>query len=341
LSTDPVDSQNLAYCVTGSIQFSRDGGQSWDSIPTNSIKDIPLPGDLVMDSSSSSCQSVTLDSTHLDSYYAVFSAASKQWGAPPDYFLGFFTSDRGKTWQLVPVTQLFIQSSNETGSFGGFYNNGKVVQALYYAAQSDNSSQSQALQVKQTDDGGVTWTSIPLDCPSTGICLRWGGAPSEISGMGSGLPQEVIVSFDNGQRWSATGQSAELRMPGPQELVALSQDEDLILSGNANYPVLYTPDGGKTWQALALPSLPGSNSGWMQGYSGLQMLADGSLAAMNQDNGTLWILGPHSQTWCSTSVTLQGNYPALLRASEKRILWFSTMTDKIESASISELSCKP
>jgi hypothetical protein len=339
LVVDPNNSDQMAYCITGSIMASQDGGHSWASIPTDGIKDVALPGDMVIDTSQSMCTSVALDATHPDSYYAVFSTVSKQWGAPPMYYLGFYTTVQGKTWQLAPVTQLLTQSTMETGSFGGFFTVGNAVETLYYNTTSDDPANQPTLEVKQTTDGGLTWTAASLACPYSGPCLRWGAAPSEITGMGADLPQGVKASFDQGQNWVFTGQSAELRMIGPGELIALSETEALLISAGASYPLLYTADAGKTWQALALPPLPGVNSGWGIGYSGLQMLPDGSLVALNQDRGVWWLLSPSAQDWCSTGIAAPGNSPTLLVSSGGRIWWFDSASAKAESTPASSFAC--
>ena len=175
---------------------------------------------------------------------------NKQYGMPPVYFLPFYTADRGKTWQLVPVPVVQTASSLTEGRFGGFWTDGKAVQALYFG-EIGGSNQASSLLVKQTIDGGLSWEPASLTCPSSGPCLRWGAAPGEVSGMGADLLQDVIASFDQGRTWSSTGETVDVRLPGPHELVALSQDEALIISGNARYPLRYTSDGGRTWKPVS------------------------------------------------------------------------------------------
>lgn len=330
VSIDVNNPKRLAFCTTDAISYSQDGGKNWTSIPTDQVKGLVLPGDITIGSGQQPCGSVLLDSAHPDSFYAIFSAVSKQWGPPPFYYIEYFTTDRGKTWQIVPGEAIQVSSTWTYGRFGGFWTDGKVVQALYI--------ENGTVFTMQTEDGGRSWETVTLTCPGSGPCLRWGAAPGQVSGMGSDLPQELMVSFDNGQIWSSTDQSVELRGEGPHELVALSATDALILSGNERYPMRYSPDGGKTWQALALPSLPGSELSWPFGYPGLQMLPDGSLLAMNTDTGAWWSLTPDGQGWCALDFS-PSKFPVLLQPSDNRVFWISSMSGDIESASLSSFYC--
>ncbi len=342
VAVDPAHPERIAACRAGSIQLSQDGGQTWASIPIRAVQNLALPGDLEIDPSQSTCQSVTLDSNHPDSFYAVFGAFSRQWGAPPVYYLGFFTPDRGKTWQLAPVTQAITQPTMTAGTFGGFSVSGDAVQALYFDTTGNDPANPPPLRVKQTKDGGLTWTQASLACPESGPCLRWGPAPSEVAGMGSGLPQDVKASFDQGRDWVDTGQSAELRMDGPHQLAALSQSEALLISGSASYPLLYTPDSGKTWQALGLPQLPGASSGWgYNGFYGLQILPGGSLLALNQDTGVWWALPPAAAGWCATRAVAPGKFPTPLNFAGGRVWWLDPTTGQPASAPASQFACQP
>lgn len=340
LSLDALDPNRLAYCVENAIRLSQDGGQNWTSIPTTPVSGLALPGDLVLDSQQSTCRSVLLDASHPDSFYAVFGAMNQQYGMPPVYFLPFYTTDRGKTWQIVPIPVVQMVSSMIDGRFGGFWTDGEVVQALY-DDQAGNFNQTPPVLVKQTRDGGKTWTPASLACPPGGPCLRWGPAPAQVSGMGADLPQDLLASFDQGRSWSSTGESVELRANGPHDLVALSQDEALIVSGSAHYPLRYTSDGGRTWQALALPALPIANPVWPFGYSGLQMFPDGSLLAMDPDTGQWWALPPNARDWCPLDISSPGKYPVLLQPSGDQVWWLSAMTGEPESAPASSFVCAP
>lgn len=341
ISVDPSNPKRLAYCETGAIRYTQDGGQSWASIPTSAVKNLsPSSGIIVGDQGAEQpqCISVTLDSIHPDSFYAVFGAVDKQYGPPPIYYVGYFTTDLGNTWQLVPVPSVQTTLSGAEGKFGGFWTDGKAVQALYFG-EAVSPDQAPPVQAKETTNGGITWNLTSLTCPSSGPCLRWGPAPGAIYGMGSDLLQRVMASYDNGHTWQPTGESAELRQGWPFQLVALSQDEALMINGRPPYPVLFTPDSGRTWQALALPPLPGANSGWPSGYSSLQMLPDGSFLSMNPDTGKWWVVPPDAQDWCALKITSLDKDLPLLQVLGDWVWWLSVMGVP-ESALLSSFVCQ-
>jgi hypothetical protein len=339
VTADPSNPARLAYCTPGAIRVSQDGGESWASVPTGPVETLLAAGPYAIGQSPAACNAVTLDGSHPQSFYAVFSTNIKQYGAPPIYFMGFFTPDGGKTWKPAP-TPPEGQSPPMVERFGGFWTDGKSVQELYLgdATGSDLPAlQAPPVLVEQTTDGGANWGPASLACPSSGPCLQWGAAPSAISGMGSGLPQWVMASQDDGQTWVSTGQAVELRMNGPHELAALSQNEAVVVSGFANYPLRYTRDGGKTWQALSLPSLPGTATAQ---FNGLQLLPDGSLAAMNLDTGAWYGLAPAAQDWCPLSISIPGNYPVFLQASGDKAWWLSPVDQTLQSAPLSSFECR-
>jgi hypothetical protein len=343
MAVDALNPNRIAYCAPGAIRLSEDGGQRWTSISTGSVAKLaeasayPLmqnPGE------PPTCRAITLDSSHPDSFYAVFQAASKQYGAPPVYFVGYVTYDRGKTWQPVPAPSGDMTSSQAIENFGWFWTDGKVVQALY-RGEVYSPEQAQSAIVEQTTDGGITWSLASLACPSSGPCLRWGPATSMIGGMGAELPQTVLASQDSGQTWQSTGQLVELRENGPHELVALSENQALLIAGSADYPLRYTQDNGKTWQVLALPPLPGTDPATSVGFPGLQMLPDGSLVALNDQAGTWWGLPPAAKDWCALSVPSLENNAVLLQAAGDQVWWFSFSDNKPHNAPFSEFTCQP
>jgi hypothetical protein len=342
LSIDPVDPNRLAYCESGAIRYSRDGGRNWSSIPTDAVQRlIPASGIRMGDQGAQlpQCYAVVMDSVHPDSFYAVFGAVEEQYGPPPIYFVGCFTTDLGGTWQLAPVPSVQLSSTENEGLFGGFWTDGKVVQALY-SGESAGPDQVPPVFARQTADGGVTWTQAALACPREGPCVKWGPAPGAVYGMGADLLQNVLDSSDGGQTWEGAGEAVDVRQGWPSQLVALSQDEALLIDGRPPYPMLATADGGRTWQAFSLPPMPGVQPGWAAGYSGLQMLPDGSLLAMNQDTGAWWILSPKAQEWCALSISSPDKTPSLFSVVGDQVWWLSLMGSPMK-ASLSAFTCRP
>lgn len=339
MAQDPLKPDRLAYCAPGEIQISADSGQSWKASPV-SVSGLRSPGDrLIVGEDQPTCVSVTFDSSHPGTLYAVFDLVDKEYGAPPIYYAGYFTTDLGKTWQIAPAPFLDTSQAFINDTFGGFWTDGKTVQVLYYGKPGEE-NQPYPLLAKQTVDSGLTWTDAPLACPSIGACARWDAAPGMRGGMGAELPQSVLTSPDGGTTWQDTGQSIELHMMGPHELVSLSSTELILISGTHRFPLRYSSDGGMTWQVLSLPALPDNQSGYFSGFPSLQMLSDGSLLAMRSDTGQWMRLTPDAQDWCPTSLSSPNTWSVLLRFTGTRAWWFSNATMQPESVLQSELACQ-
>jgi len=338
VTAGPANPQHLAYCSPGEIRVSQDGGKTWNSVSTASAAS--AVGDKYSffaqggPADQATCLSVTLDSAHPDSLFAVFQTANKSFGAPPVFFMGFASTDNGKTWTMVPAP-----AENLAESFGGFWTDGNgTVQALFNT-QSSGPGSASLPTIEQTTDGGQTWSSGSLTCPASAPCLRWGAAPGAIPGMGSPLPQAVFASQDGGQTWTTNGPSVELREVGPQELVAFSDKQAVLLAGSSQYPVQYTQDGGSSWQVISLPALPGSDTSAGATYPGLQILPDGSLIALSSDGISWYLLAPGTQGWCPLSQTVLSGTTGYLQASGNQVFWLSPDTQKLESAQLSSFVC--
>jgi photosystem II stability/assembly factor-like uncharacterized protein len=335
VSVDSGDAQRLAYCIPNAIRLSKDGGKTWTSIPTQgATKAVGSQYTFFSQGDNTGqvqCLSVTLDAAHPDSFYAVFETANKSYGAPPVFFMGFVTRDKGKTWKAAPAPS---QKMNE--SFGGFWSDRKgTVQALYNE-NPGGPDQAPTVNVEQTSDGGKTWAQGRLICPTSGPCLRWGAAPGAITGMGAS-PQWLYYSSDGGKTWTSPGLSVEIWMVTPGELVASSDKEGILISSAGDFPLRVSQDGGQTWQVVSLPSLPGNdNSGPL--FNGLQALPDGSLLAQSSDQ-TWFRLSPGAQNWCPLGkVNLPGSGERM-RASGSNLWWLSTEGNKLEETPLSSLTC--
>jgi photosystem II stability/assembly factor-like uncharacterized protein len=332
VSIDAGDPNHLAYCAQDVIKISSDGGKNWSSISSAGVEaaaaSIKYSTSAQGNQGAGTCLSVTLDNAHPQSYFATFQTVNPQYGAPPVYYMGFYTVDGGKTWKPVPSP-----SPQQVERFGGFWTDGKgLVQALFGGEQQDS------LTVIQTSDGGNTWNPGALVCPSSGPCLRWGPHGGSIGGMGSPLPQTIMHSNDGGKTWLSTGQTVELRMPGPKELVALSDSSAVLIDGGGQYPLQLTQDGGQTWTALSLPELPGSEGGGFP-YSGLQMLPDGSLVAQPQQNTAWMLLAPGASQWCQVSASAQPKDAVLMRFSGDTAWWINSGETSPLSTPIAGLIC--
>jgi hypothetical protein len=345
VSIDPLNAERIAYCTKDEIRLSLNSGQTWEGIPTTGAAAVAEEiGYQIFETDSSfsqACLSVTLDPKYPNTFYAVFTAAHTEFGAPPVFYLGFFTTDNGDTWQLVPPP-----SDSNHISFGGFWSNAdRPVEALF-STPTESADPGHSVSIQNTADGGQTWEPGQLDCPITGPCMRWGAAVSNIPGMGSPLPQEIIVSFDAGETWSIIEPPVELRASPPNQLVAFSDQFAEIISGSiilsvSEYemqPIRSSQDGGQTWQAKPLPPTPGEETDFIY-FPGLQILPDGSYISQSTEDQTWFWLSPSDQTWCPLVVNNLPAYPVLLQAVGDELWWVDEETGRAEHTLLADITC--
>ncbi len=346
ISVDPKNQQRIAYCAPDEIRLSLDAGQTWEaSIPTVGVAAAAEQNGYTLFSgdspTSATCHSVTLDPEHPSTFYAIFRAAQEQFGAPPVFYMGFFTTDNGNTWDFVPPP-----SSSNVENFGGFWNlDSEAVEALFHS--SDQSvDQSPKVAVQETSDGGLAWLSGELSCPKSGPCLRWGPAVSSIPGMGSPLPQEIFISSDSGQTWSTVDPPVELRLPAPNQLVAFSDHEIAIISGSIAYstpgtetpPIRYSENSGLQWQRLDLPPLSAEGSE-VNYYPGLQILPDESYLTQDPEIGDWLWTSPTLSTWCRVNIEQLPLVPQLLQSVGDHLWWVDAESNLPEHIPFSDITC--
>jgi hypothetical protein len=338
---DPGNSQRIAYCAPDQIRLSLDGGQTWEeAIPTDGVSTAAAESGYTIFDSVSACISVTLDPDYPGSFYTIFTTAQGQYGAPPLFYMGFFTVDNGSTWYLVPPP-----SSATLEDFGGFWNlDGETVEALF-KIPGQTSDPTANIHLQETSDGGITWQSGELSCPPSGPCLRWGPAASSIPGMGSPLPQGILLSSDRGQTWSAVNPPVELRAPSPNQLAAFSDQEIAILSGSSALateseapPLRLSEDSGLTWQVVALPptSLEDSDLNY---YPGLQILPDESYISQSPESSIWFWLSKDNPIWCPIKSNDLPSFPVLLQNVADQLWWVDPENNEAQHISLSEITC--
>lgn len=339
---DPLNPQRMAYCAPGEIRLSQDSGRTWpDSISTQGITQIAAQSGYTIFDQDSACHSVTLDSNYPDSFYTVFITAMEAYGAPPVFYMGFLTTDRGQNWQ-------FVQAPNQTSieDFGGFWNlYGNSVEVLYSNTASSNEVTINLLS-QETIDGGNTWDSETLRCADSNACLRWGPAPSNIPGMGSPLPQSVLISKDAGQNWSRVDPMVELRAPSPNQLVELPDESWMIISGSIELsasgggtsPVRISKDDGLTWQDIELPPIS-SDVSQFNYYPGLQILPDGSFLSQGTESSVWYWLSPELINWCLIESNKLPNFPVYLQTAADELLWVDPQNYEVISIPIAAVKC--
>jgi len=345
VSIDPQNPQRIAYCAPDEIRVSQDAGQSWETVSTAAAAAAAQARGYALfygePGAANACLSVTLDAHNSEAYYAVFTAAHEEFGAPPVLFMGFYTLDGGEIWQLVePPDNATIED------FGGFWNLGtEAVQALFHPAGAWNQSAEDIL-ITETTDGGISWQVGELSCPSFGACLRWGPAPSNVPGMGSPLPQSIYSSQDTGDTWSVIDPPVELRAPAPNQLVAVSDTEISIISGGITLsssggaaPVIRKSlDAGASWQPIPMPPL--STDEQNENYfPGLQYLSNHTYLSQGVEDNTWYWLSPEMPLWCPVNTDQLPPYPVLLQNVGDKVWWVDQETQQAEHISLSELTC--
>ncbi len=316
---DPADLRRLAYCASGEIRVSPDGGSIWTAIPTTgaarAVASTPFQffqgGSMPV-----TCTTVVLDPTHPHSYYATFMVVRKGQGPPPENLIGLETTDGGQIWQVVPAPQGYT-----VDQFGGFQVAGAAVQALFGGP--DRGPRPAPFAVDETVDGGRNWKPSNLTCPSTGPCIRFGPAPSMIGGMGVGYPQPIEISSDGGMSWTTpTWPDQVILNEGPSELVALSPTEVALVAAGDQYPLRLSRDGGRNWEVIALPPLPGVEKDGYPTFPGLTLLPDGRLLAAS--GGNWYALLPGASAWRpveGASLPQPAGTSADFRAVGDRLWW--------------------
>ncbi len=319
LTAAPGDPSRLAYCAPGAVKASSDGGATWTTVATTGILSGALSADYTYAQGGEplTCQGVTLDPRRADSFFVTVQAARKAYGAPPIYYLGFFTTDAGQTWQPVPPPQGLTADR-----FGGFRAVPQRVLALFNAAQSSGNGTA-SFSVQKTTDGGRTWNGGSLACPAQGPCVTWGPAPNELGSCAMhGYPQAIERSTDGGKTWQATDWPDGANACNQTQLAALAPQRVALLDGFGDYPLLVSDDAGQTWHALELP-VPAGQQGTFDYYRGLQMLSDGTLVFRDEQAHAWQALPAGASAWCSLAQTGLPSMPQPLLSIGGQVWWLA------------------
>lgn len=294
-----ADSRSIAYCGRDGIHVSRDGGTTWKVIPTrNAVPALALTSHPIFDSPGMKpiCWSVLLDPVHPTSYDAVFLVRDAVDPMVSPAFVGYVTTNAGKSWVLAPPTE-------PGGAFGGFAASKGMMQELYgdWLPEQDRTITT----VRQSSDGGRTWTTGRLACPEIGPCVRWGAGPAVIPPQRApySAVQTVEVSADGGKSWGNLDWPSEVWLEDNfAELAPLGPHAILLIDGNdeRESPLTLTRDGGQTWQAVTLPPLTNGKSVTYT-FLDLQLLPTGALVARTGHDQPWQFLEPTATSWCQVS----------------------------------------
>jgi hypothetical protein len=285
------------------------------------------------------CSTVLLDPRYGHTVYAGFSAEAGG-SAPPVYLAGLYTTNEGASWRAVPVPR-----GTSLEDFGGFTLDGDRVEALFsgpdgygnpYAAPG---TEHGSVLAEVTSNGGASWTSTTLGCPSNGPCATFGPYYSGNCAM-NGSPQSLLVnpsgaSARSGVKWKSSSWVATVNSCFSQQLAVTSPHDVMLLDPSSQYPLLQSTNSGQTWTYVALPIIPGTSYGPdnIPMSSFLLLAPDGSLfATVTSRSGLrqeLFRLKPRATSWCQVpkifGVSAASGSVGPLRTRGMDLVWSQTV----------------
>lgn len=335
IGVDPANPHRFAYCSGGGIQVTADSGQSWSSISVqgaivaSAATKYPLAPSYAQNPRS--CDAVALDPARPGSFYALFSTADRN-GPPPMYYVGYFTTNAGRTWQLVPVP-----ASSEMGGFGGFQVDLSGVRALYTMWSDSLPPDQPTMAAELTVDGGSTWSKGTLVCPQAGPCVALGSKTWARCMAVEGW-EAVVVSTDSGKSWSTTNHIGSCWRV--VEVVGLANGRLVTLDGRSQFPLTVSDDGDRTSRSVALPQLP-NQTDTGPAYGNLELLPDGRLLSVSL---RWYLMAPGASEWCTVANSPPGNQtaepaPPTPQLIGDRLWWLDGMPATLHSFPLSALHC--
>ena len=332
---DPANPRRVAYCSDSAIEVTADGGQTWFRIPIEDVVSASAatkyPLGTGYQANPVSCDTVALDPAHPASFFALFTTVDRT-GPPPMYYVGYFTKDAGRTWHPVPVP-----TGSDMRAFGGFRVDRSGVRALYTMWSDSLPPDQPMVAVELTVDGGNTWTTGNLACPSAGPCLALGSKHWARCMAVEGW-EAVLVSTNNGTSWSTTNHIRSCWRV--VEVVGLANGRLVTLDGRSQFPLTVSNDGDRTSRSIALPALPNQPNS-SPGYGDLELLPDGRLLLVSLH---WYLLAPGATAWCSVANSPTGNQTDAPAAAVPQIIgdhlwWLNGQPTTLHSLPVSALHC--
>ena len=361
-SVQPAANSNLiAWCQTSGLKVT--GGPSPVDIPTTDVAAALHGTSLALFDNSSTdpaCSTVLLDPAYHDTIYAGFNTAQDH-SAPPIYIAGLYTTNYGATWRTVPVP-----AGDTVEDFSGFTTEGGRVAALFANPNSYNSARSAPgtnhglVSTEVTSNGGQTWSTSTLGCPSTGPCATFGPYQWGNCAM-NGSPQPLLQgptgsTATSGVRFGDTSWSSTVNSCFSQQLVVSTRTKLLLLDSSSQYPLQESTTSGRTWFYVAVPRIAAAdyNGQYTPLGNTLALAPDGSLFAVVSPASTqtedLFRLYPGASKWCEVPKVFPGNFTSVsigpLRVTNTDLVWSELAypnngaeTSSMHDVSLASLSC--
>jgi hypothetical protein len=297
------------------------------------------------------CTAVQLDPSVPNSIYAGFSAGEGS-SIPPVYLAPVYTTNAGTTWHTVPLPKGFSLED-----FGGFTTEGSEVAALFSRNTFNNGDIPEGTSngyatVEVTSNGGMTWSSSTLGCPSSGPCMTFG--PYEWGGCNMSQDNQPLllgppgVTVPSRVKWQNSTWVTTVDSCSTQQLVASSSSDLYLVDPSSEYPLLRSTDSGLNWTNWELPPIPGANYGLDSApqANSLVLAPDGSMfASISTPAGSrqeLYRLYPAATSWCRIPGVFGETSPDLirsLRVDAADLLWNQSSPSSMHSVPFSKLTC--
>jgi hypothetical protein len=242
--------------------------------------------------------------------------------------------------------------------FGGFAVNGNEVAALFsrsnittggFPLGTDGGGHVTA---EVTNNGGASWRTSTLGCPSSGPCVIFGPYTWGNCNMNEDLQPVLLGTSDatatSGVKWRYSTWVTTVNSCSAQQLVAVSPSESFLVDPSSEYPLLRSTDSGLHWTNWELPAIPSENYGPDSApqTNSMVLAPDGSIFASittpSGDRQDLYRLYPAAASWCRLPGVFGATTPyslQSLRVDATDLLWTQSSPSRMHSVPFSKLTC--
>jgi len=309
VAVQPESGSNLvAWCPTSGLVLSADSSRRLVSTAGVAIALRGTSLSLALPSSPQPpCTTALADPRHGASVYASF-ATELDHSAPPLVYAGLFTTNDGLSWRLVPVP-----AGMSIEDFGGFVTGADGVDAMFIdpsnvGNSSPSGTRAGRVVTEVTTNGGASWSTSTLGCPSVGPCTTFG--PYQWGHCAMHAAPQYLLQGNTGSHggsgvtWTTTLWSQTVDGCHSPELAVTSSHSLLLVDPSAQYPLLRSTNAGVSWTPVAIPLVKegGFSTTLAQWGYPLMFAPDGSLLTVVTDaTGPyqgVFRLAPGSTTWC-------------------------------------------